>query len=36
MALNYWNEDVVYNRLEELNNLEGKICETLPIRAALH
>jgi len=36
LALNYWNEDIVYKRLEELNKIEGNICKELPIRAALH
>ena len=36
MALEYFPETVVYKRLEELNNEEGKIVLTLPIRAALH
>lgn len=35
-ALNYWPEKYVYERLEYLNNEEGKICETTPWRAALH
>ena len=36
MALKYWDEDSVYNRLNELNNAEGKICESLDWRPALH
>jgi tRNA 2-(methylsulfanyl)-N6-isopentenyladenosine37 hydroxylase len=36
MALEYFPEPVVYKRLEELNDEEGKIVLTLPIRAALH
>ena len=36
MALNYFNEADVYNRLEELNNDEGKIIQSLPLKAALH
>lgn len=36
MALEYFQETVVYKRLEELNDEEGKIVLTLPIRAALH
>ena len=36
MALNYFPEEVVYKRLEELNNQEGEIIKTLPIRSALH
>lgn len=36
MALKYWPELDVYNRLNELNEAEGKICESLEWRAALH
>jgi len=36
MALNYFDESEVYNRLEELNNQEAEILLSLPIRAALH
>jgi tRNA-(ms[2]io[6]A)-hydroxylase len=36
MALVYFPEDVVYKRLEELNDQEAEIIKTLPIRAALH
>jgi tRNA-(ms[2]io[6]A)-hydroxylase len=36
MALNYWSEKEVYDRLDELNNLEGEICSKLPWRPALH
>jgi len=36
MALNYFDEDAVYNRLEEMKQLEGEILTELPIRAALH
>lgn len=36
MALKYWDEDLVYSRLNELNNAEGKICESLDWRPALH
>jgi tRNA-(ms[2]io[6]A)-hydroxylase len=36
MALNYFSEEQVYNRLEELNRKEGQIVEKLPLRAALH
>ena len=36
MALEYFPEQTVYKRLEELNDEEGKIVLTLPIRAALH
>lgn len=36
MALQYFEEPAVYARLNELNGAEGRIVETLPIRAALH
>lgn len=36
MALNYWPEEVVLMRLNELNDSEGIICSKLPWRAALH
>lgn len=36
MALNYWEEDIVYKRLHELNNQEGEICSKLQWRPALH
>lgn len=36
MALNYFNEEEVYDRLEQLNKEEGKILKNLPIKAALH
>ncbi|WP_462250334.1 MiaE family protein [Ekhidna sp.] len=36
MALNYFDEDEVYNRLEEMKQKEGVILDKLPIRAALH
>lgn len=36
MALKYWPRETVYQRLNELNNAEGKICENLEWRAALH
>ena len=36
MALQYFPNAAVYTRLEELNNQEGEIIKTLPIRAALH
>lgn len=36
LALKYWEEDLVYQRLNELNVIEGKICSELPIRPALH
>ncbi len=36
MALNYFDEKIVYKRLDELNEIEGKILQSLPIKAALH
>ena len=36
MALNYRPKDEVYKRLHELNDAEGKICEKLPWRHAVH
>jgi tRNA-(ms[2]io[6]A)-hydroxylase len=36
MALNYFDEKVVYKRLDELNEIEGKVLQSLPIKAALH
>ena len=36
LALKYWEEEIVYRRLNELNEIEGAICQKLPIRAALH
>ena len=36
MALNYFPEKEVYKRLGDLNDLEGQIIKTLPIRSALH
>ena len=36
MALNYFPEKNVYARLKELNAAEGKIIESLELRAALH
>ena len=36
MALNYFKEDDVFKRLEELNDLEGEIISNMPITAALH
>lgn len=36
MAMNYFNEDEIYKRLEELNKEEGRIIQSLPIKAALH
>ena len=36
MALNYFEKDRVYSRLQELNEAEGKIIQSLELRAALH
>jgi tRNA-(ms[2]io[6]A)-hydroxylase len=36
MALNYFDKNVVYDRLEELNNIEGMVLNSLPIKPALH
>lgn len=36
LALNYWDEETVYKRLDELNKLEGEICAKLPWRSAVH
>lgn len=36
MALKYWDEEIVYKRLEELNTKEAEICEKLPWRSAMH
>jgi tRNA 2-(methylsulfanyl)-N6-isopentenyladenosine37 hydroxylase len=36
MALRYFPEKQVYDRLNELNRAEGKIIDGLPLRAALH
>ena len=36
MALNYFPEDQVYRRLNELNRTEGQIIQTLELRPALH
>ena len=36
MALNYFPEKEVYKRLEQLNDQEGEVIKTLPIRATLH
>ena len=36
MALNYFDEDDVYKRLEEMKEAEGEILENLPIQPALH
>lgn len=36
MALNYFNEDEVYKRLDQLNQVEGEVIRNLPIQSALH
>ncbi len=36
MALKYWPELEVYDRLNILNDEEGKICKSLTLKAALH
>lgn len=36
MALNYFDKNCVYNRLEELNRAEAEVLQSLPIRSALH
>lgn len=36
MALNYFAEDQVYRRLNELNKAEGRIIQNLKLRPALH
>jgi len=36
MALNYFDEKLVYKRLDEWNVIEGKILQSLPLKAALH
>lgn len=36
MALKYFDEKRVYKRLNELNELEGGVLNSLPLRAALH
>lgn len=36
MALVYFDENEVYSRLRELNAMEGKILQQLPVKAALH
>jgi len=36
MTLNYFDSDSVYNRLGELNVLEAKVLDSLPLKAALH
>jgi tRNA-(ms[2]io[6]A)-hydroxylase len=36
MALNYFDETPVYQRLEEMKELEADVLQQLPIKAALH
>lgn len=36
LALMYWEEEAIYKRLAELNEIEGKICENLEWRSAIH
>src|SRR5947207_7686982 len=36
MALNYFEKEKVYSRLNELNQAEGQIIQTLELRPALH
>ena len=36
MALNYFDEDAIYQRLNELNELEESVLDSLPIKPALH
>jgi tRNA 2-(methylsulfanyl)-N6-isopentenyladenosine37 hydroxylase len=36
MALKYFDEEVVYQRLRELNNAEGEIVDRLPITGLMH
>lgn len=36
MALNYFDENRVYKRLNELNEQEGEVLNSLPLKAALH
>lgn len=36
MALNYFDEDEVYTRLKELNDYEGEVIKSLPLKPALH
>ncbi len=36
MALNYFEKDEVYERLNELNNIEAEVLKGLPLKAALH
>lgn len=36
MALNYFDKKSVYNRLNELNEVEAQVLQSLPIKPALH
>ena len=36
MSLNYFNKEIVFNRLEELNKLEGEVISNMPINPSLH
>ena len=36
MALNYFDEDEVYQRLDQLNQMEGEVINAMPITPALH
>lgn len=36
MALNYFNEMDVFQRLSEINEIEGEIMASMPLKAALH
>ena len=36
MALNYFDEKLIYRRLHELNDIEGEVLNSLPLKAALH
>ena len=36
MALNYFDKNIVYKRLDELNQMEAEVLESLPLKPALH
>lgn len=36
MALNYFDENIVYKRLGEINKMEAEVLESLPLKPALH
>lgn len=36
LALNYFDEETIFKRLNELNEAEGEILDSLPFIAALH